>query len=339
VALVALSLLVNANPYGISKTSGFGQVHYRLGIIARQAGKIDDALAEYRRSIEYDPDYAPARMNLAEILLAKQDLDGALVELRETVRIDPEYGRARYNLGLTLALLGDWAAASAEFEESARLAPQSADGWFGAGAARFVGGDFAGARAAFETMGARASAAEAAASSTASAENRASALAAQAAHAAAERARNLIALVDREADLERAAPIGSSASTADSPRASGADAVSSARRLARVASLWLVAGDPARAAAVAQSIAGVDDPVVVFHRGDLLVAMRRIEDGEALLRRALALEPRLPHAHASLAAARRLAGDRYGAYQELEAELETNPANQEARRLLDEVRR
>lgn len=301
VALVLFSLAVNANPYDVSKTSGFGQCHFRLGIIARQKGRIDDALAQYRKSIEYDPAYAPARMNLAEIFLARQDLDGALAELREAVRIDPEYGRARYNLGLTLALLGDWSAASPQFEAAARLAPQSPDSWFGVGAARFVSGSPGAAEEAFAAMG-----------------DRAAALGATSAAAVAARARDLARLAAREARLDAATP----------PPGSTADAA--ARASARAAALWAVAGERARVDAYLGTVNDSRDPVVLYHRGDLLVGSRRVEEGASLLREALAIAPSLPYAHFSLGAARILAGDSEGAYREFLDETRANPDNAEA---------
>ncbi|MFN0149349.1 MAG: tetratricopeptide repeat protein [bacterium] len=303
-ALILFSVLVNTNPYDVSETSGFGQCHFRLGIIARQNGRMDDALAEYRRSIEYDPAYAPARMNLAEILLARQDLPGALAELREAVRIDPEYGRARYNLGLALALLGEWTAARPEFDAAVRLAPQSPDGAFGVGAASYVAGDYRRAVAAFESMAQRAGALGTAGAASV--------------QALQTRARDLARLAEREARLDAAAAsFGSSADATE-------------RAAARAAALWGVAGERSQLEKYLQSAPPSRDPVVLFHRGDLLVGAGRVDEGVLLLRESLSAAPALPYAHFTLGAVRILARDSDGAYREFSEEVRVNPSNSEA---------
>jgi tetratricopeptide (TPR) repeat protein len=286
---------VNANPYGVSKTSGFAQCHYRLGIIARQAGRVDEAASEYAKAIELDPEYAPSRVNLAEIQIVRGDRAGAVAQLREAVRIDPEYGKARYNLGLALAWMGEWVDAGREFDEGRRLAPGSPDSWFGTGAFRFRFGDWIGAQLMWETMRDRAAAANA--------------------PAVVARANDLLRLLARQRAIEAAAGEG--------------DTV--VRQNARTAAFWAVAGERARAEVIIRSISRpASDAVHLYQEGDLLVAAGRLAPGEALLRDALAIRPGLPFAHFSLGAARLLASDPEGAAREFAAEVAVNPQNAEA---------
>lgn len=292
--LVGFSVLVNANPYHVSNRSGFAQCHFRLGVVARQDGRIDDALAEYRKAIDLDPNYAPSRLNLAEILITRGDRAAALEELREATRIDPEYPKAHYNRGLAAAQLGRWDEALEAFEAARRLAPESADSWFGVGAVRACEGDWAGAREAFREMGSRA--------------------AARRDQEKARRAADLARWVARLDAVERAA----------GPAPAG---VAPSRREARASALWALVGERTPATPPRPPS---DDPVSLYLIGDLLVTTGRMAAGEELLRDALARSPRLPFAHFSLGAARVLANDPDGAEREFALETEVNPSNAEA---------
>jgi len=315
-ALIAFSVLVNANPYRVSNRSGFAQCHFRLGIVARQEGRIDEALARYCEAIALDPAYAPSRVNLAEILVTRGDRAGALAELREAARIDPEYPKAHYNRGVAAAQSGEWGEARGAFESALAVAPRSPDAWFGIGAVRSRDADWAGAREAFDQMGhlARARGDEGKARSAA----------------------NLARLVGRLEVIERAA--------GSAPE--GASATVPSRADARAAALWSVVGetalagtslgaDPKSGAGASASVGGaepasIEDPVVLYVLGDFLVSAGRHAEGEPFLRRALALAPRLPFARFSLGAARALANDPAGAAREFALEAEVNPRNAEA---------
>ncbi len=287
----ALSLLVNGNPYRVSERSGFAQCHYRLGIVARQEGRVDAALAEYRSAIDLDPGYAPSRVNLAEILIARGDRSGALAQLREAARIDPKYAKARYNLGVAAAQVGEWDEAAVAFDAARRLAPSEPDSWFGFGAVRFRSGDWTAAGDAFREMSASA--------------------AARGEREKAARAEDLARLAAREEALEAAAP-------GRGPRED-----------ARSAALWALVGDAPLAERMLRA-APADDPVRLYQLGALLVASGRGAEGESLLARALVLAPRLPFAHFSLGAARARANDPDGAALEFAREVEVNPTNAQA---------
>src|SRR5260370_160177 len=68
----------------------------------RGQGKLDDAIAEYRRAIEIDPNYAFAHNNLGVALRGQGKLDDAIAEYRRAIEIDPNSERARRNLELAL---------------------------------------------------------------------------------------------------------------------------------------------------------------------------------------------------------------------------------------------
>jgi predicted CXXCH cytochrome family protein len=61
------------------------------------------SLEEYRRAIMIDPDFFPARINLAMLHNFRAEPQSAEQELQNAVRIDPLSGEAFYSLGLLLA--------------------------------------------------------------------------------------------------------------------------------------------------------------------------------------------------------------------------------------------
>lgn len=100
--MVPFLVFCNVNFYNISPTTGEAQSHFRLGIIRQSEGKIDEALKEYRRSVELDPDYARSRLNLGELLAVSDNREEAEKQFRTAIRIDPDYPKAYLNLGTVL---------------------------------------------------------------------------------------------------------------------------------------------------------------------------------------------------------------------------------------------
>ena len=133
-----------------------------LGTILRQQGHTDQALAEFRKSIELQPESAEAYLSLGQLLqrrgdaaassaalkeaerlnrvkadeqaaafalnrgvekLGRGDVAGAIVDLREAVRLGPRLPRAHYQLALALRRQGAHSEARAHFAEAQRLAP------------------------------------------------------------------------------------------------------------------------------------------------------------------------------------------------------------------------
>jgi tetratricopeptide (TPR) repeat protein len=97
--------------------------HYNLGVLLAMTGRLDDAIAEYRKALDRDAQYSDARSNLATALARRGDIAGAGEELATVVASDPENALARTNLGLVRLQQGRRQEAVREFEEALRLAP------------------------------------------------------------------------------------------------------------------------------------------------------------------------------------------------------------------------
>ena len=65
-------------------------------------GQLDEAIAEFRKALQIQPDNAYARNDLGTALRAKGQWDEAIAEYREALQIKPDYADAHYNLGIAL---------------------------------------------------------------------------------------------------------------------------------------------------------------------------------------------------------------------------------------------
>jgi len=100
--------------------------HYNLANALADDGRIDEAIAHYRRAIAEDRALAPAHFNLGNLLMGKGDVDGAVDELRAAVKVKPDFASADVNLGHALEAKGRMAEALAAYREAAAVDSRSA---------------------------------------------------------------------------------------------------------------------------------------------------------------------------------------------------------------------
>jgi tetratricopeptide (TPR) repeat protein len=97
---------------------------YYLGVVQQRQGKHEDAAANFRAALRTDPSYGPARLRLAESLLALRQLDEAGELYESVVERNPDIAEAHYGLGRVLAAKGDAAAAVKPLERACELGPR-----------------------------------------------------------------------------------------------------------------------------------------------------------------------------------------------------------------------
>ncbi len=97
--------------------------HLNLAVLAADQGDRAKAEAEYRAALQLDPNFLPARMNLANFYNTAGRNDEAEKQLREVVRQAPTSGDGFYSLGLLLAEMNRLEEAATHLGRAAALMP------------------------------------------------------------------------------------------------------------------------------------------------------------------------------------------------------------------------
>ncbi len=106
-----------------STSSDLPGTNLNLGVLHSRTGNWTAAETAYRRALDFDPDFAPARFNLAN-LLNRQGRNGeAEGVLRGGLERAPDDGELHYSLGLLLAEEQRFEEAAASLEQAAALMP------------------------------------------------------------------------------------------------------------------------------------------------------------------------------------------------------------------------
>jgi serine/threonine protein kinase/tetratricopeptide (TPR) repeat protein len=103
----------------IALRPGHARLHVMLGDFLKQAGRLDQAIAEYRTAYDLDPKWAYSK--LVEALKQNGKWDEALTVHERVAASNPTDGRALYALARAYAETGHWAKAIAEFHKGIQL--------------------------------------------------------------------------------------------------------------------------------------------------------------------------------------------------------------------------
>ncbi|HST30573.1 MAG TPA: tetratricopeptide repeat protein [Chthoniobacterales bacterium] len=136
----------------IAKDPSSWMAYNNLGVVEVEKGNLDDAIANYQRSLQLHPEYPEALYNLGSALLqkgeadkavelceqalklqpndvdahvvlgnalmAKQDIDRAISHYHEALKLQPDDSNAHHNLGVALQQQGKNDEAAREFEKA-----------------------------------------------------------------------------------------------------------------------------------------------------------------------------------------------------------------------------
>jgi superkiller protein 3 len=112
-----------------------------IGVAMSDAGRVDDAISFYLRSLAIRPDYPESLNNLGAAYATKGESENAIKYYRAALRHGANDSAAtHYSLGLLLALKSRWSEAIEEFTATLRLAPSLAEAHYNLGYALKVQG-------------------------------------------------------------------------------------------------------------------------------------------------------------------------------------------------------
>ncbi len=100
--------------------------HLNLGVVALDQNRLAEAETAFRRALERDAAFIPARVNLATLLNRLGRNEEAEQTLRQAIAQAQEQGDLHYNLGLLLAEMGKLEEAAESLGRAADLMPERA---------------------------------------------------------------------------------------------------------------------------------------------------------------------------------------------------------------------
>ena len=99
---------------------------YELGLALAGTGRLGEAIAEYSRALDHNPNHPGALNNLGVALASQGRMDEAARRFERLIAVDPGDAGAHANLGLALAAAGAPDRAANAFREALRLDPAHA---------------------------------------------------------------------------------------------------------------------------------------------------------------------------------------------------------------------
>jgi tetratricopeptide (TPR) repeat protein len=113
---------------------------YNVGNAYMQKGRLDEAIAQYRKALEINAHYADARNNLGNAFFRKGELDAAIAEYQKTLAIDPNLAETHTNLGNALFQKRQLDAAIEQYGFAVKVNPNYAQAHGNLGVAYFQQG-------------------------------------------------------------------------------------------------------------------------------------------------------------------------------------------------------
>jgi tetratricopeptide (TPR) repeat protein len=125
-----------------AQNNNFG-AHALLGSALLNRDRVDEAITEYRASIQIEPSYAVARYKLGVALARREEWAEAAESERAALSLAPRWPQPKTILALCETRLGRWHEAAALLAELSELEPERSDLHWNFGVAQLHAGNFA----------------------------------------------------------------------------------------------------------------------------------------------------------------------------------------------------
>jgi tetratricopeptide (TPR) repeat protein len=105
----------------------YDAAHNNLGNALLRKGQIDEAIIHYQKALEINPNHAKAQNNLGNAFLQKGQIDEAIIHYQKALEINPDFAKVHYNLGDALLQKGRLDEAIAQFQKALEINPNIAE--------------------------------------------------------------------------------------------------------------------------------------------------------------------------------------------------------------------
>jgi tetratricopeptide (TPR) repeat protein len=118
------------------------QFHYSLGNLYSDEERLDEAVIEYKKALEYNPNLPQAEDNLGFMLYKKGDYKEALTHYQRAITLMPDYAIALNNIGVIYYHFKDYDEAASFYQQAIKLKPDYAKAHFNLAATYFRQGRY-----------------------------------------------------------------------------------------------------------------------------------------------------------------------------------------------------
>jgi tetratricopeptide (TPR) repeat protein len=112
----------------------YGNACVNLGVALERQGRVDEAIAQYRKALSITPDFVNAYVDLGAALERQGRLDEAVAQYRQALKVDSDCVGAYVNLGVVLRRQGRFDDAIVQYQKALAIKPNYAEAHVNLGA-------------------------------------------------------------------------------------------------------------------------------------------------------------------------------------------------------------